>query len=151
MEQLLQDSLNELHYEQECEKKQSLQCSPRVDSSSSSERMPSLGGWACMYTSMHAACGCHSIAVEQWTGVMMTMGHRLHRHAIVIFDWLLYNNLHRLTHVISPHLPSRPSLEFHEIFGFETFRSERLADMNMTWVIDTYIQELDTVVIKLGR
>ena len=48
MEQLLQDSLNELHYEQECEKKQSLQCSPRVSSSSSDEMRPTLGGHVCI-------------------------------------------------------------------------------------------------------
>ena len=42
------------------------------------------------------------------------------------------------------------NMEFHETFGFEKFRSERLAPMDMDIMLNTYIKDVDTGVVKLG-
>lgn len=43
-----------------------------------------------------------------------------------------------------------PNLEFHETFEFEKWRSERLAPMDMDIMLNTYIKDSSTVVVKLG-
>lgn len=44
-----------------------------------------------------------------------------------------------------------PNLEFYETFEFEKWRSERLAPMDMDIMLNTYIKDSDTVVLKLGQ
>ena len=80
MDKLLVESMQELQQEQDCEVKQSKQCSP-------------------------------SVSEARWGAANM---------------------------------------EFRETFEFEKFRSERLAPMDMDIMLNTYIKEADTGVVKLG-
>lgn len=51
---------------------------------------------------------------------------------------------------VSSATTGKANLEFHETFQFEQWRSERLAPMDMDIMLNTYIKDADTAVVKLG-
>lgn len=52
---------------------------------------------------------------------------------------------------VSQATSGQANLEFHETFEFEKWRSERLAPMDMTLMIATYVTDSDTAVVKLDN